>query len=684
MKNVMLTFLLMGGLISPTINAKTEIDVLKSENIFDIEYAADLNISKDGKIVYFVRHFMDIQSDRKLGNIWSVDTKTGNMLPVTTGDHLDYNPVLSADGKKLAFISTRSGKPQIYVTWLATGNTAKLTNLVSSPSGLSWSPDGKYIAFSMFVPGKPKSPVNLAGKPPGAKWADPAIYIDDVYYRFDGGGYRSPGTSEIFILSADGGTPRQLTNDEFDNGGELSWGKNSEVLYFSANRSENRDFTPLNSDIYSISIKDSLITQLTERDGPDGSPKISPNGKYLAYIGFDDKRKNYDNAKVYIKQLSDGETIMVSEGLDRSIDRIEWDHKSRNLYIQYDDKGKTILALQSARTADKRSILSDKLGGQSYGRPYTSGEFSVSENGKVVISHSDPMRPADIAIIENKQSKLLTHLNDDALGHKTLAKIEEFWFKSSADGKDIQGWIAYPPGFDETKKYPMVLEIHGGPVTAYGPHFSMEIQLFAAAGNVVLYLNPRGSSSYGANFAHTIDKNYPSQDYDDLMSGVDKLIEKGFIDTEQLFITGGSGGGTLTAWSIGHTQRFAAAVVAKPVINWFSFVLTADFYPFFYQYWFNGKPWDNLDEYMKYSPISYVGNVTTPTMLLTGESDHRTPISESEQFYQALKLQGVESAMVRIPNASHSIYRKPSNLMAKVEYILWWFEQHKPKKEGDS
>lgn len=680
----MLTFLLMGGLISPAINAKTEIDVLKSENIFDIEYAADLNISKDGKVVYFVRHFMDIQSDRKLGNIWSVDTKTGNMLPVTTGDHLDYNPVLSADGKKLAFISTRSGKPQIYVTWLASGNTAKLTNLVSSPSGLSWSPDGKYIAFSMFVAGKPKSPVNLAGKPAGAKWADPAIYIDDVYYRFDGGGYRSPGTSEIFILSADGGTPRQLTNDEFDNGGALSWGKNSELLYFSANRSENRDFTPLNSDIYSISIKDSLITQLTERDGPDGSPKISPNGKYLAYIGFDDKRKNYDNAKVYIKQLSDGETIMVSEGLDRSIDTIEWDHKSRNLYIQYDDKGKTILALQSARTADKRSILSDKLGGQSYGRPYTSGEFSVSENGKVVISHSDPMRPADIAIIENKKSKLLTHLNDDALSHKTLAKIEEFWFKSSTDGKDIQGWIAYPPGFDETKKYPMVLEIHGGPVTAYGPHFSMEIQLFAAAGNVVLYLNPRGSSSYGADFAHTIDKNYPSQDYDDLMSGVDKLIEKGFIDTDQLFITGGSGGGTLTAWSIGHTQRFAAAVVAKPVINWFSFVLTADFYPFFYQYWFNGKPWDNLDEYMKYSPISYVGNVTTPTMLLTGESDHRTPISESEQFYQALKLQGVESAMVRIPNASHSIYRKPSNLMAKVEYILWWFEQHKPKKEGDS
>ncbi|GAA6183247.1 S9 family peptidase [Aliiglaciecola sp. NS0011-25] len=684
MKKVIVTFMLIGGLISPTINAKTEIEVLKSQDIFDIEYAADLSISQDGKTVYFVRHFMDIQSDRKLGNIWSVDTKTGVMLPVTTGEQLDFNPVLSADGSKLAYISTQTGKPQIYVTWLESGKTAKLTNLVSSPSGLSWSPDGKYIAFSMFVNGKPKSPVSLSGKPPGAKWAEQAIYIDDVYYRFDGGGYSVPGTTELFILSADGGTPRQLTNDEFDNGGDLSWSKDSQFIYFSANRSENREFEPLNSEIYALSITDSSIKQVTDRDGPDTSPKVSPNGKYIAYIGFDDQRKNYDNAKVYVKQLSDGETIFQSEGLDRSIDAIAWDQKSRNLYIQYDDKGKTILAMQSLKSADKRSILSDKLGGQSYGRPYTGAEFAVSENGKVAISYSNPLRPADVGIVDNKQTKQLTHLNDDALGHKTLAQIEEIWFKSSADDQDIQGWIAYPPGFDKSIKYPLILEIHGGPVTAYGPHFSMEIQLFAAAGNVVLYLNPRGSSSYGKEFAHSIDKNYPSQDYDDLMSGVDSLIEKGFIDTEQLFITGGSGGGTLTAWSIGHTQRFAAAVVAKPVINWYSFVLTADFYPFFYQYWFSGKPWDNLNEYMKYSPISYVGNVTTPTMLLTGESDHRTPISESEQFYQALKIQGVESAMVRIPNASHSIYRKPSNLMAKVEYILWWFEQHKPKKEGDS
>ncbi|WJG07793.1 S9 family peptidase [Aliiglaciecola sp. LCG003] len=656
-------------------------DVLKSQNIFDIEYAADLAISQDGKKVYFVRQFMDIQSDRKLGNIWSVDTQSKNLLPVTTGDHADYNPVLSPDGKTLAFISTRTGKAQIYMKWLQTGQVAKLTNLSAAPSGLSWSPNGRYLAFSMFVEGQAKTPVSLTGKPKGANWADPAVYIDDVYYRFDGGGYATKGKTQIFILSAQGGTPRQITNDEYDNGGPLAWGADSKAIYFSANRSENRDFAPLNSDIFKVSIPSSKIVQLTQRDGPDSNPSVSPDGKHIAYLGFDDKRSNYENAQLYVMNTDGSKSRQVSKGLDRSINAIAWDKKGKNIYIQYDDQGKTLLALQSLNNAEKRTILSDKLGGQSYGRPYTSAEFSASDAGNVAITFSNPLRPADVAVISNNKVDQLTNLNEDALAHKSLANIEEIWFKSSADGHDIQGWIAYPPGFVKNKKYPLILEIHGGPVTAYGPHFSMEIQLFAAAGNVVLYTNPRGSSSYGKAFANSIDKNYPSQDYDDLMSGVDALLAKGFIDDKQLFVTGGSGGGVLTAWTIGHTNRFAAAVVAKPVINWYSFVLTADFYPYFYQYWFSKKPWEDPQGYMKYSPISYVGNVTTPTMLLAGESDYRTPISETEQYYQALKIEGVKTAMVRIPDASHSIYRKPSNLMTKVEYILWWFEQNKPDSQ---
>jgi dipeptidyl aminopeptidase/acylaminoacyl peptidase len=236
--------------------------------------------------------------------------------------------------------------------------------------------------------------------------------------------------------------------------------------------------------------------------------------------------------------------------------------------------------------------------------------------------------------------------------------------------------VALPPGFDPDKQYPMILEIHGGPHTNYGARFAAEVQLYAAAGYVVLYVNPRGSTSYGERFANLIHHNYPSEDYDDLMSAVDALIAEGFVDPDRLFVTGGSGGGVLTAWIVGKTDRFRAAVVAKPVINWASFVLTADNSPYFSRYWFPSMPWEDPEHYWKRSPLSLVGEVSTPTMLLTGESDYRTPISETEQYYQALKLRGVDTAMVRIPGASHSIARRPSQLMAKVAAVLAWFERH--------
>ncbi|MBT8219318.1 MAG: prolyl oligopeptidase family serine peptidase, partial [Bacteroidia bacterium] len=251
------------------------------------------------------------------------------------------------------------------------------------------------------------------------------------------------------------------------------------------------------------------------------------------------------------------------------------------------------------------------------------------------------------------------------------------WWKSSFDDRDIQGWVVYPPDYDPSKKYPVLLEIHGGPFANYGSRFSAECQLFAAKGYIVLYANPRGSTSYGKEFGNLIHHNYPSEDYDDLMSGVDALIAEGNVDEDQLYVTGGSGGGVLTSWIIGKTNRFRAAVVAKPVINWYSFVLYADNPATFYKYWFPGKPWDHMEHYMKRSPISLVGNVTTPTMLLTGEEDWRTPIAESEQYYAALKIQGVDASMVRIPGASHGIANKPSNLIAKVNAITKWFEDHK-------
>lgn len=649
-------------------------NALKLEDVFDLEYANQIEMTADGDVVYFVRNRMDIKSDRKVSNIWSVNSSSKQLQPLTSGVHMDYSPVLSPDETRLAFISTRDGSSQIYVKWLNTGAVAKISNLTQSPGNLTWSPNGKKLVFSQFVPAASANPVSLPGKPKGANWAEPAKYIDDVYYRADGGGYTKKGFRHLFEISATGGNANQLSSGDFDHGGPVSFSKNGDSLYFSANRHADYLFKPTNSEIYKLDLQSTEITQVTDRLGPDGQPMVSPNGRYLAYTGYDDKKTNYENAQLYIRDLKTGKTQTLTADLDRSVSQIKWADDSKGLYFAFDSEGQTTLAYQPRN--GKRKILTQNIGSVAFGRPYSGGDFDVSEDGEVAFTLANTQRPADVAFLKRGKTQSLTQLNEDALANKSLAKVEEIWVKSSHDGLAVQGWVAYPPGFDKSKKYPLVLEIHGGPVANYGPHFSPEVQLFAAKGNVVLYMNPRGSDSYGKEFAQTIHHNYPSNDFDDLMTGVDALIAKGFIDESKLFVTGGSGGGTLTAWVVGHTDRFAAAVVAKPVINWISFVLTADYYPFFADYWFPGKPWDHIEHYMKRSPISYVGNVKTPTMLLTGEADYRTPISETEQYYQALKLQGVDTAMVRIPGASHGITKRPSNLMTKVAYIQWWFDKH--------
>ncbi|MBE0379855.1 S9 family peptidase [Pseudoalteromonas prydzensis] len=654
--------------------ANDNVQTLQLENVFDLEYANQIEMTNDGKTVYFVRNRMDIKSDRKVSNIWSVDSNSKQLQPLTSGVHMDYAPVLSPDETRLAFISTRDGSSQIYVKWLKTGALAKISNLTQNPSNLQWSPNGRQLLFSQFVPSKAAAPVSLPGKPEGANWAEPAKYIDDVYYRADGGGYTKSGFRHLFSIDANGGNARQLTSGDFDHSGPISFADEGNTLYFSANRHPNFRLKPTNSEIYQLTLKDLQITAVTDRVGPDSQPQVSPNGRYLAYTGYDDKRTNYENSQLYVRDLKSGETTNLTSDFDRSVGQIKWADNSSGIFFSYASEGQTVLAYQPR--SGKRKVITEKIGSVSFGRPYSGGDFDISDDGDVAITLADTQRPADVAIVKSGKAQRLTKLNDDALGNKQLAKVEEIWIKSSHDDLPIQGWVAYPPGFDSSKKYPLILEIHGGPVANYGPHFSAEVQLFAAKGNVVLYMNPRGSDSYGKQFAQTIHHNYPSNDFDDLMTGVDALIAKGFIDKSKLFVTGGSGGGVLTAWIVGHTDRFAAAVVAKPVINWISFVLTADFYPFFADYWFPGKPWEHIEHYMKRSPISYVGNVKTPTMLLTGEADYRTPISETEQFYQALKLQGVDTAMVRIPDASHGITQRPSNLMAKVAYIQWWFDKH--------
>jgi len=652
-------------------------DTFQNTDLFEIEIAGDPQISPDGSAVAYARLTSDIMTDRTRSNIWMVNADGGNHRPLLSGTAGYSSPRWSPSGDRLAYVSGIAGRgPELYVRWMDTGQAALLSNLMTAPSGLTWSPDGTQIAFTAHVQGEESQLATAPAKPEGAEWAPPVTVIESLHYRSDGRGYLEPGNTHVFVIPAEGGTPRQLTSGDFNHGSSLAWSPDGQMLVVSSNREEDWEFNRRNTELWSIDVDTGAMRQLTERFGPDNSATFSPDGSKLAYLGYDDKKMGYHNANAYVMDMEVGSVRELTSDFDRSVDRVAWAGSSNRLYIQYDDHGKRHLATLSM--SGEVSSFIDDIGSAGVSRPYTTGEFSVADNGAYAYTMGAPNRPADVAAgRRGRAPSRLTHLNNDLLARKTLGVVEEITWRSSVGDHDIQGWIVKPPNFSADKKYPLILEIHGGPFAAYGPHFSVENQLYAAAGYVVLYTNPRGSTSYGDEFANEIHYNYPSQDYDDLISGVDAVIARGFVDTEQLFVTGGSGGGVLSAWIVGSTDRFAAAVVAKPVINWISEALYSDIGTTVPGYWFEKMPWEDPQEYWRRSPLSLVGNVRTPTMLLTGEQDHRTPMPESEQYYQALKLRKIDTALVRVPEASHGIASRPSNQIAKVDNILAWFARYR-------
>ncbi len=646
-------------------------------DVFALEWASDPEIAPDGSQVAYVRRSFDIRTDARRSAIWIVTRDGANHRPLAGGSANQTSPRWSPDGSRLAFVSSEGeGGAQIFVHWQAENVTSRITNLTDTPTQLAWSPDGRSLAFAMRVPAR-REPlkVKLPEAPKGAKWAEPLTAIDRMVYRADGEGFLPDAFTQAFVVPAEGGTARQLTEGTWDHQ-DLTWSHDGRELLVSANRRADADLVPADSEIHAISIASGAIRALTRRFGPDTSPAASPDGRYIAYTGYDDRYQGYQRARLYLLRRDSGEIRELATDLDRDVERPTWSRDSRTIVIQYDDQGTTRVA--SVDLAGRVTPLVDDLGGEGWSRPYGGGSFSVARDGDIAYSANDALAPADVGLLDGSKSRRLTALNTDLFESRTLGSVEELWSTSAADGKRVQSWLIRPPGYDATKKYPMVLEIHGGPFANYGPRFAAELQLYAAAGYVVLFSNPRGSTSYGEEFGNLIHHAYPGRDFDDLMSAVDAAIAKGGVDGDRLFVTGGSGGGVLTAWIVGTTPRFKAAAVQKPVINWASFVLTSDATNFFYKYWFASPPWEDYDAYWQRSPLSRVGNVTTPTMVVTGEQDYRTPISESEQFYQALRLRGIDTLLVRVPGAPHALDQRPSQLNARIAYILAWFARHDP------
>lgn len=644
----------------------------KSEDIFNLEYVSEVQVSPNGKYVAYVRRSNDIMSDSSRANVWLASVDGKSHRPLLSSKKSYYSIRWSPDGSRLAYLSNEEGKPQLYVRWMDTGQTALVTNVTSNPSNITWSPDGKHIAFTMSVDAKEKPlDIKMPKKPDGAKWSPSFQYITKARYQADGRGILEPAYTHIFIVPADGGTARQLTSGNYHHNGRLSFSPDSDKIYFSANRSENWEYEPVEGDIFSVDMM-GYIAQLTNDKGLESSPVVSPDGKHIAYARRDDEKVMYKNSYLYVMKSDGTDAQNLTKDIDNSVSNFHW-KDNKHVYFQQSVRGLAQVDVVSLSGSVK--AVAKGLGGTTLGRPYVFGTYHAVDD-VVAYTKGRTDRPADL-YVTTRNERQLTALNEDVLGHKQLGEVKEIVYPSSIDGEEIQGWYILPPNYDSSKTYPLILEIHGGPNLAYGPVFTAELQRMAAEGYVVFYDNHRGSTGYGERFALLLQGKYSSEyDFSDHMSGVDALIEKGIADPERLFITGGSAGGIASAYAIGLTNRFKAAVVAKPVINWLSKVLTADSGLYQIPFQFPGKPWDNVEHYWKRSPLSLVGNVTTPTMLITGVEDKRTPMSETEQFYQALKIQKVDSVLVKVPGSPHGIASKPSRMIGKVENILAWFKKY--------
>ena len=651
--------------------------ILEGRDLFGLQIAADPQIRPDGSAIAYVRTSYDVMTDSAKRAIWLIDVETGAQTPLVSGDGSHSSPRWSPDGLRLAYVSTaEGGRPQLYVHWLRTGATARLAEFTAAPNGLAWSRDGGSIAFTMFAPDEPIKLGAAPPKPENAEWAEPLQVITDVVYRADGEGELRPGYTHVYVVSAEGGAPRQLTFGAFNESGDVAWAPDGGFLIVAGNRADDWRRQPLETQLYRVSIADGTTLPLTSRVGPDESPAVSPDGRTIAYLGFDDRLLGYQNLRVHLMDADGGNVRVLTADLDRSVDALEWAADGRGVFVRFDDSGATRLARVDLN--GRIEPIASGLSGPGLDRPYTGGEFSVAANGAVAFTSGTPARPSDISIAHRGRIRQLTRLNDNLFADKKLGDVRPLAVRSSFDGRPIDAWIVTPPQFDPAKRYPLILEIHGGPFAAYGPLFSTDFQLYAAAGYVVVYANPRGSSSYGEEFGNLIHHRYPSEDYDDLMSAVDAAIALGFVDADNLFVTGGSGGGVLTAWIVGKTTRFRAAAAQKPVINWASTVLTTDIYTFMPKYWFAKLPWDDPEEYWRRSPLSLVGSVETPTLVVVGSQDLRTPVGDSEQYYQALQLHGVPTALVKVPGASHGgLTARPSQSAAKASAILAWFDQYK-------
>ena len=699
---------------------------ITEKDLFNFTWVADPTPAPDGSRVAFVRVTVNEKRDGYDTSVWVVGAAGGEAPHRLTGGSRDSSPRWSPDGKFLAFVraAAQDGRPdqsQLFMLNLAGGDSFQVTSLPRGASQPEWSPDGTQIAFLSTTspedlakqaarqragaPGTGTQPSGAGtqnanagtqtatGAPDGGVEHESDVrVITRAVYRSNGAGYLDPKHRQhLWVLRAprtadEKVTPKQLTSGRFEEG-NLVWSRDGSRLFFATTHIDEPYYELPKTDVYSVPAAGGGPQLLTSFDMGAGEFSLSPDGGRVAFVASATKPVNsYTQPDLWVLELNKGAKprnltaafdydVGAGVGGDNAPPRAPggnapvWTPDGRAIIELTAREGKANLGLFDAATGKEADVTSGNQAVISF--------RAAPGTTKLVYTRSTPTEIGDLFWLDAPGStpRQLTRVNQELFSRLNLTEPEEVWY-TSFDGKRVEAWLQKPPDFDPGKKYPLILNIHGGPHTAYGYVFDHEFQWMAARGYVVLYPNPRGSTSYGQEFGNVIQYHYPGDDYKDLMAGVDEVLKRGYIDEAKLGVTGGSGGGLLTNWTIGHTTRFAAAVSQRDIASWADWWYSADF-TLFQPTWFKAPPFEDPEDYRARSPITYINQVKTPLMLILGEADYRTPPGAGgEEMFRALKFRKVPTVMVRFPGESHELSRsgQPWHRVERLEHIVGWFD----------
>jgi dipeptidyl aminopeptidase/acylaminoacyl peptidase len=629
-----------------------------AEDYFAFETAGDPHISPDGKSAAYTVTTIDQKTNRRTSRIWVV-ALDGSQSPVPyTAEGVSSNsPRWSPDGKFLAFISARgvagTNEPQRPQIWLLSrdgGEARRLTNLENGISAIEWSPDSSHLTG-----------LTRTGPPP-SKNSDVRHYTHSNY-KFNDTGWFDEKRSHVVVIDAKTGASKQVTDGDNWNDSDPHWSPDSTRIAFVSNRTGHEFDGDHNSDVWVISANGGALTKISDHEGPDRSPRWSPDGKRIAFLGAADEE---DQPLIYVASSEGGKSTAINGNFDQVTGEMEWAENGRAIYFDSGVKGETHVYRMDAATGAVKPLTQG---------PRNVHAFSTHENRMVYLSN-DFEHLDDVYVNDSGKERKLTNLNANLWSKLEMAKVERVPYKA-ADGLEIDGYLVKPVGFDPSKKYPMVLSIHGGPAGMYGVDWYHEFQVYAGRGWAVFFCNPRGSTGYGHKFQRAVAHEWGGKAYTDIMTGVETVLKQNpWIDRERLGVTGGSYGGFMTNWIVTQTNMFKAAVTLRSISNFVSDDGTRDG-AYGHERDFGGDIFHNFDEYWKYSPLHYVQNVKTPTLVLHSDNDYRVPIEQGEQWFRALQRYHVTSEIVFFPRENHNLTRtgEPKHLVESLNWQCYWFDR---------